>query len=70
MDSDTIDYGDSFDIAWGNVGDPRWPAEITVRLFRRNERGERLIVDERRYMEVGHAAAPKLLTRRRARDRA
>jgi hypothetical protein len=50
-----VDYGDSFDIEWGTIGDPRWPAEITVRLFRRNERNERLIVDERRYARVDEA---------------
>lgn len=48
----TIEYGDSFTADWGNVGDPRWPKRITMRRFRRNDRGERLIVEERLYERV------------------
>jgi len=48
-----IDYGDSFEVNMGLIGqDPRWPKELTVQLFRRDDRGQRLIVEERRYARI------------------
>jgi hypothetical protein len=48
----TIEFSDSYEWPVGNAGDPRWPRQTTVRLFRRDEIGQRLLVDERTYVLV------------------
>jgi hypothetical protein len=45
----TMTMSDHYVVGMGLVGDPRWPEQIEIKLFRDTPEGERHLVEIRRY---------------------